>query len=89
MIHPRLAGSPADVDSEADSPLVRAFETAAGRDYAFEMTYHPSGALETYTAFNNIATTITYDPNRYWVQSVTAGPPGVLANAEMRPPPNV
>ncbi len=53
-------------DRDDADRVTRVFETAAGRDYAFGMTYHPSGALETYTAGNNIPTTITYDPDRYW-----------------------
>jgi YD repeat-containing protein len=58
---------------DAEGRITRVFETAAGRDYAFGMTYHPSGALATYTAGNGIATTVTYDPARYWVRGIESG----------------
>ena len=60
--------------TDPEGRITRVFETAAGRDYAFGMTYHPSGALATYTAGNNIATTVQYDPARYRVQRIDAGP---------------
>ena len=63
--------------NDPEGRMTRVFETAAGRDYAFGMTYHPSGALASYTAGNNIATIVTYDPARYWVQSINAGPLGL------------
>ena len=63
--------------NDPEGRMTRVFETAAGRDYAFGMTYHPSGALVSYTAGNNIATIVTYDPARYWVQSINAGPLGL------------
>ena len=47
-------------------------EPAAGRDYAFGLTYHPSGALRTYTGGNLIQTTIGFDQHRYWVRSITS-----------------
>ena len=59
--------------ADAEGRVTRVFESAAGRDYAFGMTYHPSGALAGYTAGNNVATTVTYDPARYWVHSISAG----------------
>jgi YD repeat-containing protein len=59
---------------DTEGRITRVFETAAGRDYAFGMTYHPSGGLATYTTGNNIATVIGYDPDRDWIRSITAGP---------------
>jgi YD repeat-containing protein len=35
--------------------------------------YHPSGALEAYTAGNGVVTTMIYDPRRAWVTSISAG----------------
>ena len=58
---------------DTEGRITRVFETAAGRDYAFGMTYHASGALATYTAGNAAATTVTFDPGRYWVRSISAG----------------
>ena len=60
--------------ADAEGRLTRVFEAAANRDYGFGFTYHPSGALATYTAGNDLSTAITYDPARYWVQGITAGP---------------
>ena len=60
-------------DHDGGGRITRVLETAAGRHYAFGMTYHPSGALATYTAGNTIRTTIAYDPARYRVQSISAG----------------
>ena len=59
--------------ADTEGRVTRVFEAATGRDYAFGMTYHPSGALATYTAGNGIATTVAYDPARYWVRSINAG----------------
>jgi len=60
-----------DVDSEHQ--ITNVYETAPGPSYALGMTYHPSGAVATFTAGNGIATSITYDPQRYWVSRVTSG----------------
>ena len=55
----------------------KAFETATGRDYAFGITYHPSGAVATLTTGNNVSTVLTYDTQRYWPSaSTTALPAG-------------
>jgi YD repeat-containing protein len=60
-------------DRDGAGRIMRVFETAASRDYAFGMAYHAAGALATYTAGNKIPTTNTYDPARYWARSITAG----------------
>jgi YD repeat-containing protein len=60
--------------ADTEGRVTRVSETAAGRDYAFGITYHPSGALATYTAGNAMATTVTFDPGRYWVRSISTGP---------------
>jgi YD repeat-containing protein len=59
--------------NETEGRITKVFETNPERNYAFDMRYHPSGALARYTAGNNIATTIGYDPDRYWVRSITSG----------------
>jgi YD repeat-containing protein len=41
--------------------------------HASGFDYHPSGALEAYTAGNGVVTTMTYDPRRSWVTSISAG----------------
>lgn len=68
------SGRKVGYEYNAEQQITRVFETAAGRDYAFGMTYHPSGALATYTAGNLLPTTITYDTSRYWTRSITSGP---------------
>jgi YD repeat-containing protein len=60
-----------DVNSEHQ--VTRVYEPEVLREYATGLTYHPSGALAAYTAGNGIQTTLTYDPLRYWVRSITAG----------------
>jgi YD repeat-containing protein len=60
-------------DLNAAHQITQVAEPAAGRTYAQTMTYHPSGALATYTAGNGITTTIGYDPKRYWVTSIDSG----------------
>jgi YD repeat-containing protein len=59
---------------DTERRVTRVFEPQANRDYAVGMTYHPSGALATYTAGNGIPTVLTYDPARYWVRSISSGP---------------
>jgi len=59
-------------DADSEHQITHVYETAAGRDYASGMGYHPSGGLATYTAGNLIPTSITYDPQRYWVRTITS-----------------
>jgi YD repeat-containing protein len=54
--------------------LLEVSDRGAVRNYASNFTYHPSGAVRSYHAGNNVVTTIDYDPYRYWVTSITAGP---------------
>jgi YD repeat-containing protein len=35
--------------------------------------YHPSGALSFYRSGNTMSSTVTFDPQRYWVRSISAG----------------
>jgi YD repeat-containing protein len=58
---------------DSEGRIMGVSEPAAGRDHAFGLTYHPSGALQTFTAGNLIQTQIGYDPQRYWVRSITSG----------------
>jgi YD repeat-containing protein len=44
------------------------------RSYASEFDYHASGGLTKYRGGNNLLTLLTYDPLRYWVRGVSAGP---------------
>jgi YD repeat-containing protein len=41
-----------------------------GAVYAQNFTYHATGNLTGYLTGNGLATTIGYDPNRYWVSSI-------------------
>jgi YD repeat-containing protein len=73
IIYPSNRRVQYDVDSEGQ--ITRVFEVSdtTARDYAFGMTYHPSGALATYTAGNLVPTTLTFDDQRYRIRSITSG----------------
>jgi YD repeat-containing protein len=43
---------------------------------ASNLQYHPSGGLKSYTAGNNVLTTVGYDARRYWVNSVVVAGAG-------------
>jgi YD repeat-containing protein len=45
--------------------------------YAKGIEYHPSGALSRLVAGNSIVTSLDYDPQRYWVKSITSGDLGL------------
>jgi YD repeat-containing protein len=49
-------------------------EPLAGRDHAFGLMYHPSGALRGFAHGNLLQTSVTFDPQRYWVRSIASGP---------------
>jgi YD repeat-containing protein len=68
------SGRRIDYEYNNQHQITKVSEIAAGRDYALGMLYHPSGAIATWTASNNISPTLTYDPQRYWPASITAGP---------------
>lgn len=57
----------------AENRLTRVFNPDTQANYATEFDYHPSGALRTFKAGNNIVTTQTFDPQRYWLTGITAG----------------
>jgi len=59
---------------DSENRVTRVFEPITPpRDYASAFTYHPSGALSSYTAGNSIQTVISYDLQRYWIRSVSSG----------------
>jgi hypothetical protein len=41
--------------------------------YASEFQYEPSGALKQYRAGNGVLTSLTYDPNRQWLNTLVVG----------------
>jgi YD repeat-containing protein len=53
--------------------LASVVDRGSNLTYATNFVYHPSGMLERYEAGNGIVTTITRDPNRYQITSITAG----------------
>ena len=60
-------------DLDAERRVTRVFDATAGRNYATDVTYHPSGGVTSYTAGNGVPTTITYDPARYWITGIHSG----------------
>ena len=60
-------------DLDAERRITRVFDRTAGRNYASDFTYHPSGGMTSYVGGNGVPTTIAYDPARYWVTSVHSG----------------
>ena len=60
-------------DLDAERRVTRVFDATTGRNYATRFTYHPSGGITSYIAGNQVSTTITYDPVRYWVTSIHSG----------------
>jgi YD repeat-containing protein len=61
-------------DYSADDRLMRVYDIGAVRNYATAFQYHPSGAITSFNAGNGILHQATFDPNRYWVRSISAGP---------------
>jgi len=59
---------------DSASRITSVLEPGANRTYASGFTYHPSGALTSFTAGNATQTTIVYDANRPWVRSISSGP---------------
>ena len=59
--------------ADSEGRPTRIFDTVGGRDYAFGMRYHASGALAGYTAGNKIPTALAYHPTRYWMESISSG----------------
>ena len=60
-------------DLDTEHRITRVFDRVAGRNFATDFTYHPSGGVTSYVAGNGIATTIAYDSARYWITTVQSG----------------
>jgi YD repeat-containing protein len=60
-------------DYSPDDRLIRVYDIGAVRNYATGFQYHPSGAITSFNAGNGILHQTTFDPNRYWVRSISAG----------------
>jgi len=58
------------VEHDAEGRITRIFEGA--QTYASAFTYHPSGAVLTYTGGNGVVNAFTFDPQRYWPTSLSA-----------------
>jgi YD repeat-containing protein len=58
---------------DAERRVRRVFDATAGRNYATDFAYHPSGGVTSYTAGNGVPTTITFDPARYWITGIHSG----------------
>jgi YD repeat-containing protein len=58
---------------DGENRITSVTDVTANRPVADEFNYHPSGALRGYRAGNNLPTTITYLPDRYWVDTITVG----------------
>jgi RHS repeat-associated protein len=61
-------------DYDTANRITRVFDPATGTDFADDFDYHASGGVEAFTAGNNITTTQTYDPDRYWLTVINSGP---------------
>jgi YD repeat-containing protein len=60
-------------DYDGANRLKKVFDVDSGEVYARDFGYHASGALETFRAGNEIVHTTTYDTNRYWPRTMSAG----------------
>lgn len=62
---------------DSGNRVTEVFETMRnGRTvrYAYEVAYHPSGAVKSYKAGNGITHAITYDEQRYWTKTIRSAP---------------
>lgn len=59
---------------DSENRVTKVSDISASRDYATQITYHPSGMVASYVAGNGIATRLTYDPQRYWIRIIDSGP---------------
>jgi hypothetical protein len=57
---------------DAHGRLSRVYKVKTGQSYATNFTYHGSGAALGFTGGNGVTTTVTLDPRRYRVQTMTA-----------------
>ena len=62
--------------------ITRVFNVLTDATYADQFTYHPSGALASYRAGNGVTTTLTYDPNRLWLDTVQVGASGSVLSLD-------
>ena len=73
-------------DPDSEHQIQHVYETAAGRDYAFGMTYHPSGGLATSTAGNSIATSMPRTSQRGPSDAVSGSAIRSTTLIAMKPP---
>lgn len=60
-------------DYDAASRITKVRDATGARDVASNFTYHPSGAVTAYTSGNGIVNEMTFDAQRYWPRSISAG----------------
>ena len=65
---------------DAENRITQVSDMLSGTRYAYDFTYHPSGAVTGYTAGNGIGSRFTYDQNRYWITDIRSGPLGLAYN---------
>jgi len=58
---------------DAENHLLQVIDDTTGLQYAGSFGYHPSGAVTSFQTGNGIAHSMTYNRNRYWIESIDAG----------------
>jgi YD repeat-containing protein len=64
------SGRHVHIDPDNENRIQRVSNGVTDETYASEFQYEPSGALKQYCAGNGILTTLTYDPQRQWLNSL-------------------
>src|SRR5262249_12032505 len=57
---------------DSENRIARVFDAPSGNDIASGFTYHPSGAVTSYTTANGLTHQMTYDAQRYRPLSIDA-----------------
>lgn len=55
---------------DAEQRITRVFNAVTQATYADQFSYHPSGAVASYRSGNGVVTTLTYDADRHWLDSL-------------------
>jgi YD repeat-containing protein len=61
------------IDYDTENRIQRVANGLTDETYATDFQYEPSGALNQYRAGNGVLTTLTYDPQRQWLNSLVVG----------------
>ncbi|MEP7305931.1 MAG: DUF6531 domain-containing protein [Acidobacteriota bacterium] len=58
---------------DTEHRVTRVYDEATQANYAAGFSYHPSGAVASFTSGNGLSNVFQYDPARYWPRSVQVG----------------